>query len=113
MIGQYLPNNNETATVAFHQKICQLNSLLDYACCISSSLVLLGRLTHLLYQAGAAAAATGGAGHVMRGRPDAPIRPGLFSSTSGRARAIARKCRHKFKDTEMYTRHCIRMHNME
>jgi hypothetical protein len=21
MIGQYLPNNNETATVAFHQKI--------------------------------------------------------------------------------------------
>lgn len=33
--------------------------------------------------------------------------------TSGRARAIARKCRHKIKDTEMYTRHCIRMHNME
>jgi hypothetical protein len=29
MIGQYLPNNNETATVAFRQKICQLNSLLD------------------------------------------------------------------------------------
>jgi hypothetical protein len=27
MIGQYLPNNNETATIAFHQKICQLNSL--------------------------------------------------------------------------------------
>jgi hypothetical protein len=26
MIGQYLPNNNETATVAFRQKICQLNS---------------------------------------------------------------------------------------
>jgi hypothetical protein len=25
MIGQYLPNNNETATVAFRQKICQLN----------------------------------------------------------------------------------------
>jgi hypothetical protein len=29
MIGQYLPNNNETATVAFRQKICQLNSLCD------------------------------------------------------------------------------------
>jgi hypothetical protein len=28
MIGQYLSNNNETATVTFHQKICQLNSLL-------------------------------------------------------------------------------------
>jgi hypothetical protein len=28
MIGQYLPNNNETATVAFRQKFCQLNSLL-------------------------------------------------------------------------------------
>jgi hypothetical protein len=27
MIGQYLPNNNETATVAFRQKFCQLNSL--------------------------------------------------------------------------------------
>jgi hypothetical protein len=27
MIGQYLPNNNETVTVAFRQKICQLNSL--------------------------------------------------------------------------------------
>jgi hypothetical protein len=26
MIGQYLPNNNETAKVAFRQKICQLNS---------------------------------------------------------------------------------------
>jgi hypothetical protein len=26
MIGQYLPNNNETATVAFRQKFCQLNS---------------------------------------------------------------------------------------
>jgi hypothetical protein len=26
MIGQYLPNNNENATVAFRQKICQLNS---------------------------------------------------------------------------------------
>jgi hypothetical protein len=25
MIEQYLPNNNETATVAFRQKICQLN----------------------------------------------------------------------------------------
>jgi hypothetical protein len=29
MIGQYLPNNNETATVAFRQKFCQLNSLLS------------------------------------------------------------------------------------
>jgi hypothetical protein len=28
MIGQYLSNNNETATVAFRQKNCQLNSLL-------------------------------------------------------------------------------------
>jgi hypothetical protein len=28
MIGQYLSNNNETATVAFRQKFCQLNSLL-------------------------------------------------------------------------------------
>jgi hypothetical protein len=27
MIGQYLPNNNETVTVAFRQKIYQLNSL--------------------------------------------------------------------------------------
>jgi hypothetical protein len=27
MIGQYLPNNNETATVAFRQKFYQLNSL--------------------------------------------------------------------------------------
>jgi hypothetical protein len=27
MIEQYLPNNNETATVEFRQKICQLNSL--------------------------------------------------------------------------------------
>jgi hypothetical protein len=26
MIGQYLPNNNEIATVAFRQKNCQLNS---------------------------------------------------------------------------------------
>jgi hypothetical protein len=26
MIGQYLPNNNETATVAFRQKNYQLNS---------------------------------------------------------------------------------------
>jgi hypothetical protein len=26
MIEQYLPNNNETATVAFRQKFCQLNS---------------------------------------------------------------------------------------
>jgi hypothetical protein len=26
MIGQYLPNNNETTTVAFRQKFCQLNS---------------------------------------------------------------------------------------
>jgi hypothetical protein len=26
MIGQYLPNNNETAIVAFRQKFCQLNS---------------------------------------------------------------------------------------
>jgi hypothetical protein len=26
MIGQYLPNNNETATVAFRQKFCRLNS---------------------------------------------------------------------------------------
>jgi hypothetical protein len=25
MIGQYLPNNNETVTVAFRQKFCQLN----------------------------------------------------------------------------------------
>jgi hypothetical protein len=25
MIGQYLPNNNETVTVAFHQKNYQLN----------------------------------------------------------------------------------------
>jgi hypothetical protein len=30
MIGQYLPNNNETATVAFRQKFCQLNSLLVF-----------------------------------------------------------------------------------
>jgi hypothetical protein len=29
MIGQYLSNNNETATVAFRQKICQLNSPLS------------------------------------------------------------------------------------
>jgi hypothetical protein len=29
MIGQYLPNNNETATVAFRQKFCQLNSPID------------------------------------------------------------------------------------
>jgi hypothetical protein len=27
MIRQYLPNNNETTTVAFRQKFCQLNSL--------------------------------------------------------------------------------------
>jgi hypothetical protein len=27
MIGQYLPNNNETATVAFRQNFCKLNSL--------------------------------------------------------------------------------------
>jgi hypothetical protein len=27
MIGQYLSNNNETATVAFRQNFCQLNSL--------------------------------------------------------------------------------------
>jgi hypothetical protein len=27
MIRQYLPNNNETATVTFRQKFCQLNSL--------------------------------------------------------------------------------------
>jgi hypothetical protein len=26
MIGQYLPNNNETVTIAFRQKFCQLNS---------------------------------------------------------------------------------------
>jgi hypothetical protein len=26
MIGQYLSNNNETATIAFRQKICPLNS---------------------------------------------------------------------------------------
>jgi hypothetical protein len=26
MIGQYLPNNNETVTVTFRQKFCQLNS---------------------------------------------------------------------------------------
>jgi hypothetical protein len=26
MIGQYLPNNNKTDTVAFRQKFCQLNS---------------------------------------------------------------------------------------
>jgi hypothetical protein len=26
MIRQYLPNNNETAAVAFRQKFCQLNS---------------------------------------------------------------------------------------
>jgi hypothetical protein len=26
MIRQYLPNNNETATVAFRQNFCQLNS---------------------------------------------------------------------------------------
>jgi hypothetical protein len=31
MIGQYLPNNNETATVAFRQKFCQLNSPLALA----------------------------------------------------------------------------------
>jgi hypothetical protein len=30
MIGQYLPNNNETATVAFRQKFCQLNSPLVF-----------------------------------------------------------------------------------
>jgi hypothetical protein len=30
MIGQYLPNNNETATVAFRQKFCQLNNPLVY-----------------------------------------------------------------------------------
>jgi hypothetical protein len=29
MIGQYLPNNNETVTVAFRQKFCQLNSPLS------------------------------------------------------------------------------------
>jgi hypothetical protein len=29
MIGQYLSNNNETVTVAFRQKNCQLNSLLS------------------------------------------------------------------------------------
>jgi len=27
--------------------------------------------------------------------------------TSGKARAIARKCRHKFEDTEMYARYCM------
>jgi hypothetical protein len=37
MIGQYLPNNNETATVAFRQKFCQLNSLLAK---ISSQIIL-------------------------------------------------------------------------
>jgi hypothetical protein len=31
MIGQYLPNNNETATVAFRQKFCQLNSPKDFS----------------------------------------------------------------------------------
>jgi hypothetical protein len=29
MIGQYLPNNNETVTVSFRQNFCQLNSLLE------------------------------------------------------------------------------------
>jgi hypothetical protein len=34
MIGQYLPNNNETVTVAFRQKFCQLNSpLAARGCC--------------------------------------------------------------------------------
>jgi hypothetical protein len=32
MIRQYLPNNNETATVAFRQKFCQLNSPLVGPC---------------------------------------------------------------------------------
>jgi hypothetical protein len=31
MIGQYLPNNNETVTVTFRQKKCQLNSPLIVA----------------------------------------------------------------------------------
>jgi hypothetical protein len=31
MIEQYLPNNNETATVAFRQKFCQLNSPLVHS----------------------------------------------------------------------------------
>jgi hypothetical protein len=30
MTGQYLPNNNKTATVAFRQKFCQLNSPLQF-----------------------------------------------------------------------------------
>jgi hypothetical protein len=35
MIGQYLPNNNETATVVFRQNFCQLNSpYLSWLCCL-------------------------------------------------------------------------------
>jgi hypothetical protein len=39
MIGQYLPNNNETATVAFRQKFCQLNSPLGLFGAISSNTI--------------------------------------------------------------------------
>jgi hypothetical protein len=38
MIGQYLPNNNETATVAFRQKFCQVNSPLYRVCARTSVL---------------------------------------------------------------------------
>jgi hypothetical protein len=37
MIGQYLPNNNKTATVMFRQKFYQLNSLLFLSLSILSS----------------------------------------------------------------------------
>jgi hypothetical protein len=37
MIGQYLPNNNKTATVMFRQKIYQLNRLLFLSLSILSS----------------------------------------------------------------------------
>jgi hypothetical protein len=36
MIGQYLPNNNETTAVAFRQKIYQLNSHLEWLPCYCS-----------------------------------------------------------------------------
>jgi hypothetical protein len=43
MIGQYLPNNHETATVAFRQKFCQLNSLyISLLLAICSSLFVEG-----------------------------------------------------------------------
>jgi hypothetical protein len=49
MIGQYLPNNNEIATVAFRQNFCQLNSPKSTATIRIDSLrmQLINKMAHL------------------------------------------------------------------